>query len=142
MKTRFCLFTAALAALWLLPALAQVPDPDPARAPIPSRLPPERALSSAPVKPDALRAHSGALAKVDPALLAGQGEVTVVIRLKEAPLAVAAGPNAKHQTPRLSAAQQRAYHRRLTVPPVAAGLSPVGSAWLGFAATASAPWPS
>lgn len=117
MKKRFRLLTAAFAAVGLLSALAQVPDPDPdpARAPVPSGAPPARVLSSAPVKPDALRSQTGALAKVDPALLAGQGEVTVVIRLKEAPLAVAAGPNAKRQTPRLNAAQQRAYHRRLTV---------------------------
>lgn len=75
--------------------------------------PPERIRADTPALLGPATLASTALAKLDPALRAGAGLVTVVIRLKEVPLTVAAGPNAKRLSGRLDAAQQRAYHRRL-----------------------------
>ncbi|HYS07083.1 MAG TPA: S8 family serine peptidase [Candidatus Dormibacteraeota bacterium] len=52
-------------------------------------------------------------ASVDPALVRAKGEVDVVVRLIDAPLAVAHGRNAKQQGGALNPGQQRAYLKEL-----------------------------
>ena len=52
-------------------------------------------------------------ASIDPALVRAKGEVDVVVRLIDAPLAVAHGRNAKQQGGALNPGQQRAYLKGL-----------------------------
>lgn len=115
MKTQLGLLVVACTAFALPRALTQPAPGEPVRAVRPSGPPPVRIAAGAPVKPADPSFRVSALAKIDPSLLSGQGEVTVVIRLTADPLTVAAGPNAKHLAPRLSTAQQQAYQRRLLV---------------------------
>ncbi len=58
-------------------------------------------------------APAAALAKIAPPLLFAEGKVTVVVRLADAPLAVAAGKNARQQGGRLTRAAQQARVRQL-----------------------------
>jgi subtilisin family serine protease len=111
-KTRSFLFPAACLALALPLVLAKPPV---AVQPLPAGPPPPRHAVHAPATLDASAPRVGAPAKVDPSLLAGEGLVTVVIRFVDPPLSVAVGPNSKRLPPRLNAAQQRAYHRKLRV---------------------------
>lgn len=87
------------------PQLRSTTQVTPHASRIPERAPATGAAASAPARPTP---RPLTLAKVAPALLIAQGQVTAVVRLTDAPLTVAVGKHAKNLGAQIPAASQRA----------------------------------